>query len=311
MLEMTLTRLDGFIPPARRIVVTRQTQVASIEKVVADFAAEIVAEPDGRGTLAALGLAAMQLAVRKPQATIISFHADAIISNVQALQDCLSKALQAAPKNFLVTLGIKADYAEAGYDYIARGTLVAGFKDTYRAQLHCRPRLSTIQKFLRTGGYFWNSGIFVWRVESFLQELARLQPKCHALLTSCLTAGDIDRDLLTKNYPLLPPTSIDAGILARSERTAVIVGDFGWLDIGSWDALAKVFPLDKDGNLAFGDSLMLDCRGTTVETSGPLVATLGLQNMVVIATADAVLVCPRDRAQEVRQIVERLPQELR
>lgn len=311
MLEMTLTRLDGFIPPARRVVVTHQTQATGTEKIAAGLADEIVVEPDGRGTLVALGLAAMQIAARDPQATLISFHSDAIISDVQELQSCLSKALRAAQKKFLVLLGVKADYAESGYDYIVRGDPIKDLTDTYRARFHYRPSLTTIEKFLQTGRHFWNSGIFVWQVEFFLQELVRLQPECHDLLAACLTAGDIDRALLTKNYPLLPAISIDAGVLARSEHTAVIVGDFGWFDVGSWDALAKVFPPDKDGNLAFGDSLMLDCRDTTVETNGPLVATLGLRDMLVIVTADAVLVCPRDRAQEVRRIVKRLPRELR
>lgn len=316
LLEMTLARLEGFIPAARRLVVTPQEQYEKTAELLrwgsADVLAnEIVVEPEARGTLAAVGLATLQLAARDPQAVVISLHVDAAIKDVAAWQSALVAAVAAARHDYLVLLGAKPYYAATNYDYIARGEAVAGQAELCRAQFHYRPSVAQAQKFLHAGSYFWNSGIFTWRAVFFRQELRAAQPQVEGLLAACVSAsGKINRATLRQNYPQLPELSVDGGILPQCDSCVMLPLDCGWLDIGSWEALAKVFATDKDGNLAFGQVLLRDCRGTTVTTHGLQVAALGVKDIIIVATADAVLVCDKQRAQEVRELVACLPDDI-
>ena len=313
LLEMTLGRLDGFIPAARRFIVTPQEQYEKTAALVRlgsaeTLAGEVVVEPEARGTLAAVGLATLQLAVRDPQAVVISLHADAVIKDVAAWRSALVAAVAAARHDYLVLLGAKPYYAATNYDYIARGEPVAGETDLYRARFHYRPSVAQAQKFLQASSYFWNSGIFTWRAVFFRQELRAAQPEVEDLLAACVSAkGKINRAALHRNYPQLPELSVDGGIFPQRDSCVVLPLDCGWLDIGSWEALAKAFVTDKDGNLAFGQVLLRDCRGTTVTTRDLQVAALGVRNIIIVATADAVLVCDKQRAQEVRELVACLP----
>lgn len=313
LLELTLARLNGLVPAARRVVVTQQAhyqrtaQLTRIGEAQA-LAAAIVAEPAPRGTLAAVSLATLQLLARDPQAIIISLHADAFIRDVSALQQALATAVTAARRDYVVLLGVKPRTAATHYDYIARGAPLKDLQDVYQARFLHHPTPREAAEFVRTGGYFWNSGIFVWRAALFRQELQAAQPRVAALLSACLSAaGEIDGAKLLRHYAQLEETSVDGTVVASSRRTAVLPLDCGWLDIGSWDALAQAFDTDANGNLAFGKVLMRACRGTTVQTRDVQVVTLGLQDVVVVVTADAVLVCAQERAQEVRELVSCLP----
>lgn len=316
MLELTLERLDGCVPASKRVVVTQQAHYRrTVQLVRTDeanaLATEIIAEPEGRGTLAAVGLATLQLLARDPKAVVISLHADAFIRDVSALQRALAAAVSVARNNHLVLLGAEPYYAATNYDYVEQGTPLEGLQSVFRARFHYRPTPQQAAEFVQKGGYFWNSGIFVWRAGLFQQELQAAQPHVAGLLSACLSAaGDIDREQLNEIYAQLQETSVDGGVVAPSRRSVMLPLDCGWLDIGSWDALAQAFNADEEGNLAFGEVLMRACRGTTVKTSGLQVVTLGLKDMVVVATADAVLVCAKERAQEVRELVACLPDDL-
>ncbi len=313
LLELTLARLDGFVPAERRVVVTQQAHYERMAKVVRvgetnTLAAEIVAEPAGRGTLAAVSLATLQLLVRDPKAVVISLHSDAFIRDVSALQCALAAAVVAARSDYLVLLGAKPHYAATNYDYIVRGAPIESLQNVYHARFLYHPTQREADEFVQTDGYFWNSGIFVWRAALFRRELQASRPQVERVLSACLSdAGGIDAVKLHKYYAQLEETSVDGGVVAPSSRCAMLPLDCGWLDIGSWDMLAQAFDVDKDGNLALGEVLMRACRGTTVKTSGLQVVTLGLKDVIVIATADAVLVCAKERAQEVRDLVARLP----
>ncbi len=312
LLEQTLLRLDGCVPAARRLVATRQEQYECTAQIVrvgegSALAAEIVAEPVGRGTLAAVSLATLALAARDPHAVVISLHADAFIADVSALQHTLVAAVQAARHGYLVLLGAKPRYAAVCYDYIERGRQCAEQAGVYRARVHYRPAPSEAASYAQRDDYFWNSGIFVWRAGFFCQQLRVLQPRVAKSLAACVAArGSVVSSLLCKNYPLVAEMSIDA-FLAQSRHCVMLPVDCGWLDIGSWDMFAQAFQTDRDGNLSFGAVLMRDCRGTTVKTDGIQVAALGLQDVVVVVTDDAVLVCAKERAQEVRTLVACLP----
>ena len=312
LLEQTLLRLDGFVPNTQRLVVTRQEQYECAAQVVQAgeaqaLAAEIIIEPEARGTLAAVGLATLALAARDPQAVVISLHADAFIADVSALQRTLAAAVQAARRDYVVLLGAKPSYAATCYDYIERGVPCPNLAGVHRARFHYRPDPQQAATYVQRDDYFWNSGIFVWRAELFCQELQAQQPQLARVLAACVTArGDSERAALHKNYAQVAVLSIDE-FLTQNRRCVMLPVDCGWLDIGSWDALAQAFAPDKDGNLAFGAVLMRDCRGTTIKTNGVQVAALGLQDVIVVVEGGAVLVCAKERAQEVRTLVECLP----
>ena len=316
LLEVTLARLEGFIPVAQRLVVTPQAQYEKTAELLRlgssdALAGEIVVEPEARGTLAAVGLATLSLAARDPQAVVISLHVDAAIKDVAAWQSALTTAVDTARHDYLVLLGAKPYYAATNYDYIARGEAIAGQAELYRAQFHYRPSVAQAQKFLQAGSYFWNSGIFTWRAVFFQQELQAAQPQVADLLAACVSAkGKINRTTLRQNYPQLPELSVDGGILPQCDSCVMLPLDCGWLDIGSWEALAQAFATDKDGNLAFGQVLLRDCQGTTVTTRGLQVAALGVKDIIIVVTADAVLVCDKHRAQEVRELVACLPDDV-
>lgn len=305
MLEITLDRLDGFVPPERRMIVTHTEQVGATEALVGRRCAHFVAEPEARNTANALALAALRVkALHKgPGAPVmISLHADHVIENVPAFLKALDDATKVARTGKLTLVGITPKYAETGYGYIERGpALPAPLTGAAVASFREKPDRTTAETFLKRGNFLWNAGMFVWRIDVFLEELTRTLPVAVETLAKVLNGGSTS---LAEAYKGLPKISIDNALLEVSRNVAVVEADIGWQDVGSWDALARCFNPDAQGNLGYGDVLMLDTRDTTVDTDGPFVAALGLSGMVVVVSDGAVLVCPRDKAQDVKNVVE-------
>lgn len=311
MLELTVDRLEGLVGD-QQFVVTQQAQVTAIERLLnaKKFAGEIIVEPQAKGTLVALTLAVMAVHVRDPQALIISCHADAMIANRDELFRALRQAIQIAmTDDLLIAVGIPPTYAELGYDYLAKGEAIDDA--VYRSDLHYRPDCETVERFLSSKSALWNSGIFVWRAEVFLSELAVCQRQLFKTIERGFADGKVDYEMLADGYRQLEELGIERGLLADSDKMAVVVADCGWNDVGSWRTLNEVLPTDRQGNWRRGDTMLIDCQNTTVESYAPFVAAIGLQDMVVIATDDALLVCPRERAQEVRLVVAQLEKDKR
>lgn len=322
MLEITLDRLEGVVPVERRIIVTHKDQVALTKQVAKDKCRIILAEPDARNTANALALAAIDIKARhtgSQPAVMISLHADHVIQNEAAFRNTLQQAVLTAEKDLLVLLGIVAKYPETGYGYIEQGQplKVDKVEEAFKvASFREKPDAQTAQQYIDTGRFFWNSGNFVWRVDKIIDELKKFLPNSveglQKLLTRpAMTMSDVAPDALAAAYQKLPKIAIDNAVLEVSDSVAMVKADMGWQDVGSWDALAQCFPTDAQGNLQYGDILMLDCKDTTVDTDGPMVATIGLENMVVVAAGNAVLVCPRNKAQEVKKVVEYLKEKNR
>lgn len=313
MLEITLERLDNYIPPSRRIIVTHKDQAAETKRLVGHLCETIIAEPMAKNTAPALALAALEISQRagSKDAIMISLHADAIIKNNDLFLATLKQAADIALDNYLTLIGIKPDSPETGYGYLEQGAplptkpgfIVSSFKE--------KPDLQLAKEYLAAGHLYWNSGIFTWRVGLFLAELSKSVPTIEqtlgALLSeSCHSYEQVDTDQLREAYQALPKISVDHAVLEASKVVAMAIGEFDWMDVGSWDALPKTFPVDENGNYINGHSLALDCKGSVIDTDGPLVACLGLKDTVVIAAKGAILVCPTDRAQEVKKIVDEL-----
>ncbi len=316
MLELTLARLDGFVPPARRLIVTHQDQAAKTRALIGAAAAVVVAEPEARNTANALALAALQIEAMAAAAGIadpvmISLHADHLIRDVDAFLAALDAAVGAARQGWLTLLGITPEYPETGYGYIEQGAPLSDAGAAFSVvSFREKPPRPVAEDFLRRGGFLWNAGLFVWKTRVLLAELGERLPATVAGLRALARPktgyADVDRAAFAALYAGLPKISIDHAVLEVSRKVAVVPATIGWQDVGSWDALDRCFPADAAGNLVFGDALLIDAKRTTVDADGAFVAVIGVEDLVVVAAHGAVLVCPKARAQDVKLIVERL-----
>ncbi|MEY4631368.1 MAG: hypothetical protein RIQ81_1488 [Pseudomonadota bacterium] len=327
MLQVTLDRFDSMVPPARRMIITHVEQAAATRKVSGTKCRVVIPEPQARNTAPALALAA--LAIKHASESInpgidpimISMHADHVITDLPAFHQVISRAVSVAANGYLTLLGVLPGWPETGYGYIERGQAlhlypfsetnagfeVAGFRE--------KPDLETARKYVASGRFLWNSGLFVFPVSTLLEELERSLPKDMKMLRGCLKkkpakdGNPFDMKKLARVYPKLTKISIDEAVLEKSDRIAVVDADFGWQDVGSWDALSRAFPAtDKEGNLVEGPAVLLDTSDTTIDSDGPLVAAIGLKGMVIVHHKGAILVCPKERAQDVKKVVEKLQQ---
>ncbi len=308
MLELTLARLDGFIPPERRLIVTHKDQVAETRRIAGAACRYFLAEPEAKNTANALALAAVEIEHLAPGKgpIMVSVHADALIRDVEAFKAAVRIAVAAASTGLLALLGVVPEYAETGYGYIEKGGPLPGVAGASKvASFREKPELQVAEEYVKSGRFYWNAGLFVWRVDVLLEELTRTLKPTVDKLRDLKKAGAARWETdLPAVYRSLPKISIDHAVLETSDRVAVVPAAIGWQDIGSWDALSRGFSPDADGNLSFGDVCLLDTTGTTIDSDGPFVAALGLKDLVVVAAGKAILVCPKDRAQEVKRVVD-------
>lgn len=317
MIETTLERLEGFVPAERRLIVTHRDQADATRRIVGRRCPRIIAEPEARNTAAALALAALEIrALAEPgiQPIMISLHADHIVTDLGIFRQAILDAVDLARQGRLTLLGIIPRHPETGFGYIEQGSSLSttrGREGFNVKSFREKPSRDVAAEFVRSGRFYWNAGLFIWRIDTFLAELALHLPVTTSRLELLIdkekkVPSSIETEVLAEAYAKLPKISIDHALLEKSRNVAVIPVDFGWQDVGSWSALAECFPSDEQGNLIFGDSLLIDTNRTTIDTDGPLVACLGVSDLVVVAAQGAVLVCAKERAQDVRQIVEEL-----
>jgi mannose-1-phosphate guanylyltransferase len=315
MIQETFDRLEPLVPSSRLWVVTGHEQAGEVARQLPELdPAHLLVEPAGRNTAPAIALAARHLAARDPQAVMAVLPADHAIADPVAFRAALGAAARATAENpVLVTLGITPSRAETGYGYVERGEVALRAEDqTFYsvAAFREKPDGATAARYLAGGRHHWNAGVFVWRVDTILLEIATHLPELeHELRAPEITGADREEadSILARAYDRIEGISIDYGVLERSTRTWLLPVDCGWNDVGSWSALYGVRPADTDGNVLAGDVVAIDSANSVAQADeGPLVALVGVRDLVVIATRGAVLVCARDRAQDVRQVVEEL-----
>jgi len=320
LLQQTFERLCRKIPANQMVIVTNEVQAESIKFQLSqwkdEIAQNVLLEPEGRNTAAAIGLAALELMSRDPEAIMVVVPADHVVKATTRFLRAVQFASVLARQNYLVTFGIRPSRPETGYGYIqpqkrkkllSKGTLV-GYSV---ARFVEKPNLSTAKRYCQSGNYFWNSGIFVWKASTILAELQIHQPKVHRGLRNLQPAIGTTKftEMLQQVYSQLPSISIDHAVMEHSSRATVVPVDLGWSDVGSWSSLDEVAPRNKGGNVVEGNILDLDSRNSVLFADRRVVATIGLDNMVVVDTPDATLVCPKDRAQDVKTIVNILKQQ--
>ena len=317
LIQQTVKRVMRSVPADRICVVTNQFQAETIKIQLSDWKDELannfVLEPEGRNTAPAIGLAALRLVRRNPNALMLVLPADHVITGDVKFKQAVSLGCQLAESGHLVTFGIQPTKPETGYGYIQpnrRASLgkqgaLSGFKV---ARFVEKPNLQKAQQYLKSGNFFWNSGIFLWRADVLLQEFAKHQK---ALLRGLheieemMEAGKQGAEFLER-YQALSSVSIDCGVMEQSTRAAVIPVSFKWSDVGSWGSLDEVAPKDKRGNVITGNVVDLDSSNSVFFADKRLVGTIGLSDVVVVDTPDATLVCPKSRAQDVKGLVEEL-----
>jgi mannose-1-phosphate guanylyltransferase / mannose-6-phosphate isomerase len=306
MLRATCGRLLPYIPTERLAVVTAQSQANVVRldlhrQGLSDV--HVWLEPESKNTAPAVALAAALMGPQGGAEIMAVFPADHYIKDTAAFHQALDQGAVLAQAGFLVTFGITPTRPDPGYGYIKAGqTLPAGGLKA-RAFTE-KPTLIRAQAFLKEGGYFWNSGIFLFRRDVFLKALARHLPEIHRVRTSI--GPGASAEALIEAYRLVPSISLDHGLMEKADNVAVVPVDMGWSDVGTWSALYELCTADAQGNVILGRVFDLDSRDSLIFSQDRLVATIGLQEMIVVDTPDATLLCPRDRVQEVRELVAEL-----
>ena len=305
LLQATVDRLLRWIPAEQIwICTTEALRDAVLEQLPAVPPRQVLAEPEGRNTAPAIGWSIRSMPSEARRGVVGVFPADHRIADDAAFQAAVEAAgAVAASGDRIMTLGVVPRWAETGYGYLELGAVLdaaTGLREVVRFTE--KPDAETAERFVASGDYFWNPGIFVFRGETMLAALAEFEPEIAAGLERIEAEPDRVREI----YPRLPSVSIDFGVMERLDDLATMPVDCGWSDLGSWAALHEILAADDDGNAVSGDALAIDARGNLLWSDAGTVAVVGVDDLVVVRTADAVLVIPREKAQEVRVLIERL-----
>ena len=315
MFQGAVDRLQPLLMPEDVYVVVGEEQVDLLKAEGTGIPdRNFVLEPMGRGTAPAIALSAITLRKHDPGAIMVVLTADHFIGDNAGFREVLKAAGEVAAQDQLVTLGITPSSPSTGYGYIERGqhlTNANGYA-AYRVEAFCeKPDLVAAKHFVVSGKHSWNSGMFVWKVSRFLDEMSHTMPEFYQQLMQidvALGTADYDR-VLHAVWPNVTPQTVDFGVMERARDVAVIPAEFGWNDIGSWATLLEILDSDEQGNvIRRAEHLGVDTSNTLVFGHDRLVATIGLHDMIIIDTGDAILVCPKDRAQDVKKIVDQLKQ---
>lgn len=311
LLQQTAMRIAGLAPDqgpplvicneAHRFLVAGQLEALGIEP-------SVVLEPRGRNTAPAAAVAALlQEPDQRASTLLLVLPADHVIQNPAALREAVGLAVTAAERGRLVTFGIVPTTPETGYGYIRAMDGASAVREV--DQFVEKPDFETARKYLRSGAYFWNSGMFLFSAQAYLEELRAFAPGIASACENAVARSAREGHLMqldAEAFGACPADSIDYAVMEKTHRASVVPLDAGWSDVGSWAALHDVSEQDEDGNTVVGDVVTVDCHGSYLRSESRLVTAVGLDDCVVIETRDAVLVAPAGRAQEVRQLVDEL-----
>jgi mannose-1-phosphate guanylyltransferase len=314
MLQRTVERVLA-LKPKRILIITNKLQVAETKQQVSQYSevsVDVIAEPIGRNTAPAIALAAAIIAAHDPAGVMVVLPADHFIRDEAALRETLVFACQAAQEGNLVALGIMPSRPETGYGYI-EADMPAGGKGPFPVKRFVeKPPLNEAIRYLEDGNYFWNSGMFIWRADTILSEIASFLPDLAVSMNTISFQNDSwdYKDLANQIdfYSNLESVSIDYGIMERSAKVQIVPVEMGWSDVGSWSALPEVVAADSLGTICINaaEHVSIDSSDCLIYSDHRVVATVGLHGLVIVSTPDALLVCDRERAQDVKKVVEEL-----
>jgi len=309
MVQETLLRLSGLAGLKAPIAVCNESHrflMAEQLLAIAIKPAAIILEPTGKNTAPAVAMAALSAA--SGDDILLVLPADHVITDHDVFHKAVVEASALAEMGFLVTFGIVPSEPDTGYGYIRRDNMKQGIAFNVAAFVE-KPDLDTAKQYLQSGEYFWNSGMFVFKASSFLQELEKFNPEILTVCRQALQAAEVDADFVRIDkdiFSTCPADSIDYAIMEKTDKAVVIPLDAGWSDVGSWSALWNIADKDAFGNAISGDVLTVDTRNSLIYAESKLVATIGVSGLVVVETKDAVMICSKDRLQDIKEIVAQL-----
>lgn len=315
IIQETVDRIKPLIPPANVLVVTGQKHARTLIKQLPEIPSRnIIIEPEGKNTAACIGLAALHIQHRVRDDVMVVLPADHAIADTGKYLDLIKAAAQtAAAEKTLVTIGIKPTSPHTGYGYIEKGLLFKKIKNesVFRVRsIREKPDFQTASNFLQSGNFYWNSGMFIWRTSVILQEIARWLPELHKGLIIIDKALNSPKESSTvaRVYKTLDSISIDYGVMEKADKVYILPGDFGWSDVGSWDSLWEISFKDIRGNVTLNESraIIENSEGSLVYNPGKLTALVGVKDLIIVETKDALLICKKGCSQDVKKIVDRL-----
>jgi mannose-1-phosphate guanylyltransferase/mannose-6-phosphate isomerase len=312
MIQETAARLAGFAGATGPVVVCNESHRFLVAEQLREMAlppAAILLEPVGRNTAPAIALAAHSVLASGPDALLLVLPADHVLQDLAAFHAAIRAALPAAAAGKLVAFGIVARAPETGYGYVRRGKSAAGAAAHPIEQFVEKPTLERAREFIASGEYFWNAGMFLFGARRFLDELAAFAPDIAESCARTAATAQRDKDFTRFDegvFAACRSESVDYAVMEKTRDAVMVPLDAGWSDVGSWAALHDVLPADEQGNVVRGDVLLEDCTGCYVHADSRLVAALGLHDVVIVETADAVLVAPKTKVQDVKKLVARI-----
>ena len=316
MFQHAVDRLNTLLPPEHILVVTAREYIEVLASQVPKVPREnFIVEPMARGTAGAIGLAAVFLEHQDPDAVMVVLTADHFIRDVDKFCRALSASVRVAENGSMVTLGIEPDFPATGFGYIRRRERV-GEVDSFNVyavdSFVEKPDAARAAEFLTSDLYSWNSGMFIWQTSRILSEFARQMPDLYAQLQTIGTALETPQqtEVLARVWPQVRKQTIDYGIMEGAESVVVIPVDIGWTDIGDWAAIYQLHQSDELGNVVVGaNHVGMGTKSSYIQGGEKLIATIGLEDVIIIDTDDAILICTRGRAQDVKEIVEKLQED--
>jgi mannose-1-phosphate guanylyltransferase len=311
IIQETVDRIRPLIPPDKILIVTGQSHGSELIRQLPEIPREnIIIEPVGRNTAPCIGLAALHIKKKATDAVMLVLPSDHLIADEKRFREILGAAATMARRgDYLVTIGIRPTGPETGYGYIEQGreqAAIEGEKVYDVRSVREKPDLTQARALLAQGGFSWNSGMFIWKVSTILNALEQWLPDLYdgllqieAVLGSSREAAEVEQF-----YRQARSISIDYGVMEKAQNTLVIPGDFGWSDVGSWDALWEVSPRDEKGNVVRGQVINIDSRNCLVHSPGKPVALVGVEDLIVVDTGDALMICKRGSSQDVKKVVD-------
>lgn len=308
MINETINRMTSFIQREDIFIVTNEKQAEKMRELVESGIKmdHILSEPAARNTSACIGYAAMEIIKKYGDGVMCIFPSDHYIKDEECFSQILKDAIKVAENSKkLVTIGITPTFPSTGYGYIKFDKTQSGNVKMVEKFVE-KPNYENAVNYLNSGDYLWNSGMFVWKASTILNAFRRFLPKVYNEIEKIGESMNTsnEKEVITKIYPSIPSISIDYGIMEHSDDVVVLEGDFGWNDVGSWDMLGALYDTDENGNIVKGNVINLDTTNCISYSNKRLVATIGIDNAIIVETDDVVLVCNKEKAQDVKRIVD-------
>jgi mannose-1-phosphate guanylyltransferase/mannose-6-phosphate isomerase len=304
MIEETIARISNLIKKENIYIATNEIHNQKIKNCIKKLGIplkNIFLEPSAKNTLAPISILSDRIKALDSEAVIMVLPSDHLVKRPKVFLKILKNGICVAKQGFIVTLGIPSDRPETGYGYIKAGEKYKyrGVKWFYKVDRYIeKPQLAAAKKMIQDKRYYWNSGIFIFRPEVMLGEVKKFKNGAYKLI-----ARMNDRNGLKNLWHRLPSISVDYAIMEKTKKIALLPANYGWMDIGSWEAVAQILKKDKDDNIYIGNCISLENENTLVWSNNRLVATLGLRDVVIVNTKDALLVCAKDKVQDVKKLV--------